>query len=59
MTPAEQFFADCQRDGRTPNVTELEGWLWFTCPANQRTQARAGIEADPRYLGKRLIQTEK
>ena len=45
----DRFFADCQQENMSPNAEQLNGWLWFTCPANLRSQVGPAIEGDPRF----------
>lgn len=45
----EGFYFDCQRDHREPIEENLRAWLWFTCPAQFRSQAGPAIRADARF----------
>lgn len=47
---ANQFFADAETDGREPNRTNLAAWLWFTCPANMRTDVESVVLKDRRFV---------
>lgn len=56
---ASQFFSDCEREGIPPSSGALTAWLWFTCPADMRTEVRALIERDTRFIrGGSLVSHE-
>ena len=46
---ADQFFTDCERDNRSPNPENLRAWLWFSCPAQLRSEIEELILRDKRY----------
>ncbi len=41
---AHQYFSDLASDGKADNDTDLDAWLWFTCPATMRAEVRCEIE---------------
>lgn len=45
-----RFFQDCDAEGRVPNDETLRGWLWFSCPAQNREEVRNAIIQDPRFV---------
>ena len=42
---AEIYQIDLEIEGETDTDENLEGWLWKTCPADLRAEAREEIEA--------------
>ena len=49
-----QFFDDCEHDGRPANEENLRGWLWFVCPAALRPEVEAAIRADKRWQAENI-----
>jgi hypothetical protein len=41
---ARQYFMDLAAEGRPNCPRNLQGWLWFTCPASMRTEVLAVIK---------------
>ena len=45
----DAFFADCRKEGLPPDSNGLRAWLWFTCPAQLRSEVGHAIAHDQRY----------
>ncbi len=41
---SRQYFIDIEQDGKEDNEYNLLVWLWFTCPADLRSDVREVIQ---------------
>lgn len=41
----DQFLEDCKKFNQPLDITSMNGWLWFTCPAQMRFKVRPILEA--------------